>query len=114
MHAELEASQILEWLVGGTIAFFSILFAIIWHYHRKQLGDVEGRMSKLEAKVDELFGKKLTGIERDLGIVQTDVKNLEDKVEAHNKIYETRLSELIGAAINPLSAKIDSLNDKLS
>ena len=114
MQVDVETPQILEWLVGGAIAFFSILFAVIWYYHRKQITDVETRMEKLENKVDELFGAKLNVIEKDLGIVQTDVKNLEDKVEAHNRIYETRLAELINAAISPLISKMDNINDKLS
>lgn len=114
MHVDVETPQLIEWLVGGAVAFFSILFAVIWYYHKKQITDVENRMEKLENKVDELFGKKLTGIEKDLGVVQSDVKNLEEKVEAHNKIYETRLSELISVAISPLIAKMDNINDKLS
>lgn len=114
MHVDVETPQILEWLVGSFIAFFSILFVIIWHYYRKQFSDAEDRMKKLEAKVDELFSKKLSKIEKDLGVVQADVKNLGDQVEAHNKIYESRLTELIGSALTPISMKIDSLHDKLS
>lgn len=114
MHVDVETPQIFEWLVGSAIAFFSILFAVIWHYYRKQFSDTEDRMKKLEAKVDELFSKKLTKIEKDLGVVQTDVKNLGNKVEEHNKIYESRLTELISAALTPISNKIDRLNDKLS
>lgn len=114
MHLDVETPQLLEWLVGGFVAFFSILLAVIWYYHRKQITDVETRMEKLEAKMDNMFAEKLNDIEKDLGIVQTDVKNLEDKVEAHNRIYETRLSELIKLAISPLLAKMDNINNKLS
>lgn len=114
MNVDIPGTQLSEWIITGATALVVILFGVIWQYHRKQFSDAEDRMNKLESRIDELFAKKLSGIEKDLGIVQTDVKNLEDKVDEHNRIYEHRLSELITSALTPISSKLDSLNDKLT